>query len=77
MYSIDIMLRLQMTDCKPVATPFLSRVKLEYGGDTPLVDCTNYCQLVGSIQYLTHSFSDLSYIFGAISKYMQEPHELD
>eukprot|EP00253_Pinus_taeda_P014095 PITA_14095 len=65
-----------MTSCKPAPTPFLSGVCLEDGGDTPLVDITLYRQLVGSLLYLTHSRPDLSYAVGAISRYMQEPHEL-
>eukprot|EP00253_Pinus_taeda_P036031 PITA_36031 len=44
--------------------------------DTPLVDSTLYRQLVGSLLYLTHSRPDLSYVVGAVSRYMQEPHEL-
>ncbi|XP_057863759.2 secreted RxLR effector protein 161-like [Cryptomeria japonica] len=65
-----------MSDCKPTPTPFLSGVKLEDGQDTPLVDCTLYRQLVGSLLYLTHSRPDLSYAVGVVSKYMYEPHEL-
>ena len=61
---------------QPAATPFLFGVKLEDGGDTPLADCTRYRQLVGSLLYLTHSHPDLSYAIGAVSRYMQEPHEL-
>ena len=75
-YANDLLVRFKMTDCKPAATPFLSGVKLEDGGDTPLVDCTRYRQLVGSLLYLTHSRPDLSYVVGAVSRYMQEPHEL-
>eukprot|EP00253_Pinus_taeda_P008206 PITA_08206 len=65
-----------MADCKPAPTPFLSGVRLEDGGDTPLVDSTLYRQLVGSLLYLTHSRPDLSYAVGAVSRYMQETHEL-
>jgi hypothetical protein len=65
-----------MTNCKSSPTPFLSGVKLEGGGDTPLVDNTLYRQLVGSFLYLTHSRTDLSYAFGAVSRFMHEPHEL-
>ena len=65
-----------MSDCKPTTTPFLSGIKLENGKDTPLVDCTLYRQLVGSLLYLTHSRPNLSYVVGAVSRYMQEPHEL-
>lgn len=65
-----------MTNCKPTSTPFLSGVCLEDGSDTPLVDSTLYQQLVGNLLYLTHSKPYLSYAVGALSKYMQEPHEL-
>jgi hypothetical protein len=65
-----------MTDCKSSLTPFLSGVKLEDGGETPLVDNTLYKQLVGSLVYLTHSRPDLSYAVGTVSRFMQELHEL-
>jgi hypothetical protein len=54
-----------MTDCKSALTPFLSGVKLEDGGETPLVENTLYRQLVGSLLYLTHSRPDLSYVVGS------------
>jgi hypothetical protein len=54
-YARYLLERFHMTDCKSSPTPFLSRVRLEDGGDTPLVDNTLYRQLVGSLLYLTHS----------------------
>jgi hypothetical protein len=72
-YARDLLERFHMTDCKSSPTPFLSGVKLEDGGDTPLVDNTLYRQLVGSLLYLTHSRPDLSYAVGAVSRFMQEP----
>ena len=65
-----------MTDCKSTPTPFLSGVKLEDGGETLLVDSTLYRELVGRLLYLTHSILDLSYAVGAVSRFMQKPHEL-
>eukprot|EP00253_Pinus_taeda_P019475 PITA_19475 len=62
--------------CLALAIVFSREVHLEDGGDTPLVDSTLYRQLVGSLLYLTHSRPDLSYEVGAVSRYMQEPHEL-
>ena len=41
-YAQDLFVRFHMTDCKPVATPFLFGVHLEDGRDTPLVDNTLY-----------------------------------
>jgi hypothetical protein len=65
-----------MTECKSSPSPFLSKIKLEDGGETPLVESTLYRQLVGSLLYLTHSRPNLSYIVGTVSSFMQEPHEI-
>jgi hypothetical protein len=75
-YAWDILERFHMTDCNYSLTPFLSWFKLEDGKETPLDDNTLYRQLVGSLLYLTHSRPDLSYAVGAVSRFMQEPHEL-
>jgi hypothetical protein len=70
-YARDLLERFHMTDCKYAPTPFLSGVRLEDGGDTPLVDNTLYKQLVGSLFYLTHSRPSLSYAVGAISRFIR------
>jgi hypothetical protein len=41
-YVKDILDRFHMKNCKPTLTPFQSRVRLEDGGASPLVDCTRY-----------------------------------
>jgi hypothetical protein len=75
-YARDLLERFHMTDYKSALTPFLSGVKLEDGGETPLVESTLYRKLVGSLLYLTHSRPDLSYEVGAVSRFIQELHEL-
>jgi hypothetical protein len=75
-YAGDILERFHMIDYNSTPTPFLSGVKLEDGGVTPLVDITLYRQLVGSLLYLIHSRPDLSYAVGTVSKFMQDLHEL-
>ena len=37
-YVRDLLDRFHMTDCKSAPTPFLSGIRLEDGGDTPLMD---------------------------------------
>jgi hypothetical protein len=69
-YARDLLERFHMTDCKSASTPFLSGVKLEDGGENPLVDNTLYKQLVGSLLYLTHSKTELSYAVGTVSRFM-------
>jgi hypothetical protein len=64
-----------MDDCKPTPSPFQSRVKLSGTCTSPEVDATLYCQLVGSLLYLTHTRPDLSFVVGLVARYMQTPHE--
>jgi hypothetical protein len=74
-YALDFLARFHMSDCNSSPTPFHSGVKLTVDCDTPLVDVTLYCQLVGSLIYLTHSRLDLSFVVILVSKFMQNPHE--
>jgi len=74
-YARDLLETFHMTNYKSAPTLFLSRVKLEDGKDTPLVDNTLYIQLVGTLLYLTHSRPDLSYVVVEISRFMQESHD--
>jgi hypothetical protein len=65
-----------MIECKPTTSPFLSGVRFEDAGTTPLVESTLYRQLVGSLLYLTHTQPNISFAVGVCSRYMQETHEL-
>jgi hypothetical protein len=75
-YSRDLLETSHMKYCKSTPNPFLSGVKLEDGRDTPLVDNTLYKYLVWRYLYLTHSRKNLSYVVGAVSRFMQESHEI-
>ena len=75
-YSLDMLRRFHMEDCKATPYPFLSGIRLEEGGSTPLVDNTLYKQLIGSLLYLTHLRPHISYAMSVVPRYMQERHEL-
>ena len=72
-YSLDILIRFHMEDCKETPFPFLSGIGLEEGGSTSLVDNTLFRQLIDNLLYLTHSRPDISYCVSAAARYMQEP----
>ena len=75
-YSSDMLKRFHMEDYIAAPCPFLSGIRLEEGGSTPLVDNTLFRHLIEILMYLTHSIPYISYAMNDASRYMQEPHEL-
>ena len=54
-YALDFPNKFNMKYCKPSKTPFLSGVKLEEAGSSPMVNNTLYRQLIGCFLYITHT----------------------
>ena len=75
-YSLDMLRRFHMEDYMAAPFPFLSSIRLEEGGSTPLAHITLFKKTIGSLLYLTHSRPDISYVVSVVSRYMKEPHEL-
>jgi hypothetical protein len=61
-----------LTDCNPALTPMEERLKLSRDSTTE-VDATQYQRLVGSLRYLAHTWSDLAFSVGYVSRFMQRP----
>ena len=51
-YDLDFINNFNMKYCKPSKTPFLSKVKLEEEGSSPMVNNTLYRKLIGCFIYL-------------------------
>ena len=75
-YASNLLIKLNMKDCEPSKTPFLSGVKLEQVNSTPLVNNTLYRKLVGCLLYLTHTRIDISYVVSVEYRHMDQPHEI-
>ena len=69
-YASDLLIKFNMYYFKASKFPFLSSIKLGEFGDSPLVDCTLYRKLVGSLLYLTHTRPDLYYAVSAVVRNM-------
>ncbi|KAF8413659.1 hypothetical protein HHK36_001651 [Tetracentron sinense] len=72
-YVRDLILKYNMVDCKPVSTPVKANTKLCVEEGKDLEDSTMYRQLVGSLVYLTLTLSNISYVIGVVSQFMQKP----
>lgn len=53
LYTMDILKRAGMTDCKPCSTPVDSHTKVSSTDGAPISDPTHYLNLTGALQYLT------------------------
>ncbi|WVZ78229.1 LOW QUALITY PROTEIN: hypothetical protein U9M48_025977 [Paspalum notatum var. saurae] len=69
-YAKDLLQRYGMLDCKPIATPMDSNVRLQEDEGKHLEDVTMYQRMVGSLMYLTLTRPDISY---SVCRYMSNP----
>jgi len=72
-YTLDILERAGMTDCKPCSTPVDIQGKLSEAGGTPVTDPTAYQSLAGALQYLTFTRPDITYAVQQICLHMHDP----
>jgi hypothetical protein len=75
-YTLDILARAGMVDCKPCATPVDMCAKLSSDGP-PVENTTDYRSLAGALQYLTFTRPDITYAVQQVCLFMhntQEPH---
>ena len=72
-YVLDILKETGMLDCKPVGTPMDPNVKLEPGQGEPLQDQGRYRRLVGRLNYLTITQSNISFPVSVVSQFLQLP----
>ena len=72
-YASDLLSKAGITDNKTVSTALEYNAKLTPLDGEPISDATRYCQLVGSLIYLTVTRPDISYAVGMVSKFMDAP----
>nr|GEW39852.1 zinc finger, CCHC-type [Tanacetum cinerariifolium] len=72
-YINKILKETSMTDSNDTKIPMDPGTKLVKAEDGNSVDATYYRSLIGSLRYLLHTRSDLSYLVGLLSRFMQDP----
>jgi hypothetical protein len=68
-YALTILEWAYMVDSKPMSTPFKAKTKT-LANDTLLEDPYSFFRLVGDLQYLTLTQSDISYSVNFFSQFM-------
>ena len=59
MYVVEIVKIFDMLECKSMATPIDTNLKLLVDESLELVDVTQYRQIIGSLMYLTNTRLDI------------------
>ncbi|GJU60121.1 ribonuclease H-like domain-containing protein [Tanacetum coccineum] len=73
-YALEILERASMVNCNPSRTPVDTESKLGDTSDT-VSDLTLYRSLAGSLQYLTFTRPNISYVVSQVCLYMHDPRE--
>ena len=66
-YAVEILKRFGMMDCKTMATPMASNLKLLSDASSETVDATMYRQMIGSLMYLTNTILDICFAVNTLS----------
>ncbi|XP_038904402.1 secreted RxLR effector protein 161-like [Benincasa hispida] len=62
-----------MSDVKPVLSPIFQGSKLSKVGGQPLFEPFIYQSTIGALQYLTHTWSDITYAVNQLIRFLQTP----
>jgi hypothetical protein len=74
-YTLDILKRAVMTDCKPCTTPVDLQPKLANDSGPPVADASQFWSIAGALQYLTFTRPDIAYAVQQICLHMHDPRE--
>ena len=69
-YAKELLETFGMSECKPLATPMESNLKLRKEEGKDLEDARMYRKLVGSLLYLTLTRPDIAFVVGVVSCHM-------
>jgi hypothetical protein len=72
-YLQDLITRSGLTDTRTTATPMELHLQLRPNDGTPLVDPSRYCQIVGSLVYLTITRPDIAHAVHILSQFVSAP----
>jgi hypothetical protein len=74
-YASDLLQKVGMSNCKPVATPLSTSEKLSLHEGTSLgaSDATNYRSVAGALQYLTLTRPDNAFLVNKVCQFLHAP----
>jgi hypothetical protein len=74
-YTLDILKRVVMVDCKSCTTPVDLQAKLAGDSGPPVEDASQFWSIAGALQYLTFTWPDIAYTVQQIYLHMHYPRD--
>jgi hypothetical protein len=74
-YTLDVLKRAVMTDCKPCSTPMDLKAKLAADSGPPVRDPSQFRSIAEALQYLTFTRPDIAYVIQQVCLHMHDPRE--
>ncbi|XP_019096396.1 PREDICTED: uncharacterized protein LOC109130803 [Camelina sativa] len=75
-YILDLLVKTNMYDSKPVSTPMSLKPKLSLSSGNLFDDPTKYRMVLGSLQYLSFTRPDIAYAVNKLSQFMHRPTDM-
>lgn len=75
-YINDLLVRVNMTNTKPVATPMQKDLRLKLTSGSPLADASKYYTVVGSLQYLHFTRPNIAFAVIKLSQFIHAPTDI-
>ena len=72
-YAVEILKRFNMLDCKFMATPMDTNLKLFSDETSEQVDMTHYRHIIGSLMYLVNTRPYICFDVNTLSQYLVKP----
>lgn len=72
-YADKLLEQAGMKDCNASASPMEARLKLSKRSTAAETDATAYRSIVGGLRYLVHTWPDIAFAVGYVSRYMEKP----
>jgi hypothetical protein len=72
-YTVEIMKRFKMMDCKAMPTLMVTNMKLLSDTYSETMDATMYRHIIGSLMYLMNTRPNICFAVNTLSQYMVEP----
>jgi hypothetical protein len=72
-YTVEILKRFDMLECKSMNTPMEAKLKLLVDTSSNWIDATLYRHIIGSLMYLTNTRLDICFAMNTFSQFQVEP----